>query len=120
MTQPQQTMLQCSNCGTPNPVALRRIIDAKKDPQGKAALLSGRVNSFRCQSCGVVNTVSSPLLYHDADKELLIAFVPMDVALRQKVNEEKMVGDLMNELTGSLRTAIPHHVRDHELGKQQL
>ena len=102
MTQPQQTMLQCSNCGTPNPVVLRRVIDAQRDPAGKNLLLNGRINMFRCQNCGTTNTVSSPLLYHDASKELLIAFVPMEVALRQKVSEEKIIGDLMNELSAKI------------------
>lgn len=99
---PGQSTLQCSNCGTPNPVALRRVVNAQSDPQGKAMLLSGSINQFRCQACGTVNTVSSPLLYHDATKELLIAFVPMDVAMRQGLSEDKMVGDLMNELTRSI------------------
>lgn len=102
MTQPTQTTLQCSNCGQPNAVALRRIIDAQNDPQGKARLLSNQVNAFQCSNCGTVNNVSSPLLYHDPAKELLIAFVPMDVAMRMGQNEEKTIGDLMNELTGSL------------------
>lgn len=103
--QPQQTTLQCSNCGTPNQVLLRRVIDATQDPQGKAQLLNGRINAFTCQNCGTVNTVSSPLLYHDPSKELLIAFVPMDVAMRQQgmnQNEEKVVGDLMNTLTTNI------------------
>jgi hypothetical protein len=99
---PSQSTLQCSNCGTPNPVALRRVINAQSDPQGKAMLLSGSINQFRCQACGTLNTVSSPILYHDASKELLIAFVPMDVAMRQGLSEDKMVGDLMNELTRAI------------------
>jgi hypothetical protein len=99
---PSQSSLQCSNCGTPNPVSIRRVINAQSDPQGKAALLSGSINQFRCQACGTLNTVSSPLLYHDGSKELLIAFVPMDVALRQGLSEDKMVGDLMNELTRTI------------------
>ena len=102
MTQPQQTTLQCSNCGTPNQAILRRVIDAQNDPQGKNLLLNGQVNSFRCANCQTVNSVSSPLLYHDGSKELLIAFVPMDVATRLKTNEEKIIGDLMNDLTKSL------------------
>ncbi|MGB7340988.1 MAG: CpXC domain-containing protein [Phototrophicaceae bacterium] len=102
MTQPTQTTLQCSNCGTPNAVVMRRVIDVQNDPQGKNALLSGQINQFQCQNCGTVNSVSSPLLYHDASKEMLIAFVPMDVAMRRGSNEEQMVGQLMNELTGTL------------------
>jgi len=103
MTQPRQTTLQCSNCGTPNALNLRRVVDVQHDPQGKTALLNGQINQFQCQNCSTVNSVSSPLLYHDADKEMLVAFVPMDVAMKQGSNEEQMVGQLMNELT----TTIP-------------
>lgn len=102
MTQPKQSTLQCSNCGTPNAVIMRRVVDVQRDPQGKNALLNGQINRFQCQSCSVVNSVSSPLLYHDADKEMLIAFVPMDVAMKQGINEEQMVGQLMNELTATI------------------
>ena len=105
MTQPTPSTLQCSNCGVPNQVTLRRIIDVQKDPQGKVALLNGQINQFQCQNCGTVNSVSTPLLYHDASKEMLIAFVPMDVAMKQGTNrdsEEKIVGQMMNELTSSM------------------
>ena len=102
MTQPKQATLQCSNCGTPNAVVMRRVVDVQRDPQGKNALLSGQINQFQCQNCGMVNSVSSPLLYHDASKEMLIAFVPMDVAMKQGTNEEQMVGQLMNELTATI------------------
>jgi CpXC motif protein len=102
MSQPTQTTLQCSNCNTPNPVVLRSVVDAQSDPQGKALLISGQINQFQCQSCGTINTVSSSLLYHDAEKEMLVAFVPMDIAMRQGMSEEKMVGDLMNELTRNI------------------
>lgn len=102
MSQPTRTTLQCSNCGTPNPATLRRIIDVQKDPQGKIALLNGQINQFQCNNCGTLNSVSSPLLYHDATKDMLVAFVPMDVAMRQGSNEEQMVGQLMNELTASI------------------
>lgn len=102
MTQPRQTTLQCSNCGTANGFNMRRVIDVQRDPQGKTALLNGQINQFQCQNCGTVNSVSSPLLYHDAEKEMLLAFVPMDVAMKQGTNEEQMVGQLMNELTATI------------------
>jgi cell division protein ZapA (FtsZ GTPase activity inhibitor) len=81
---------------------LRRVVDAQSDPQGKALLVSGQINQFQCQACGMVNSVSSSLLYHDAKKEILIAFVPMDIAMKQGISEEKMIGDLMNELTRNI------------------
>lgn len=102
MSQATQTTLQCSNCKTLNPAVIRRVIDAQSDPRGKALLLSGQINQFQCQACGMLNTVSSPILYHDAEKELLIAFVPLDVAMQQGISEEKMLGNLMNELTRNI------------------
>lgn len=98
----QQTTVQCSHCGQPNSVAIRQIIDAQNDPQAKAQLLSGNLNAFECTSCGTVNNIATGVLYHDASKELLIAFVPMNLAVQQGVNEEKLVGDLMNKLTESI------------------
>lgn len=102
MTKPNQTTLQCSNCGTPNAAVIRRVIDVQRDPQGKAQLLSGQINQFQCSNCGMVNSVSSPLLYHDASKEMLVAFVPMDVAMQSGQNDEQIIGGLLNELTASL------------------
>jgi hypothetical protein len=79
------------------------VIDAQNDPEGKSLLLNGQLNSFRCQNCGQVNRISMPVLYHDAEKELLIAFVPMEAsAQRPDQPEEKIIGDLMNELTNNL------------------
>jgi len=46
--------------------------------------------------------VLTPLLYHDADKSLLIAMIPMEVSLKSGQADEKIVGDLLNELTRSL------------------
>ncbi len=103
MTQPVQTTVQCQNCGQPNTVVVRRVIDAQSDPEGKSLLLNGRLNSFRCQNCGQVNRLSAPVLYHDADKELLVAHVPMEASAQQPNQpEEKIIGDLMNELTDNL------------------
>lgn len=94
----------CVNCGQPVEVPVRSVIDAQQDPEGKALLLSGQLNTAQCPHCGAVNNVGAPILYHDAAKELLVAHVPMQVGLRQQQgqSEEKIVGDLMNELTRSL------------------
>lgn len=89
--------LNCPSCGRPINAVVETVIDAGQDPQAKARLLSGQTNNVRCPNCGNMVTVAAPLLYHDASKELLIAFVPMELNLT-KDQQEKTIGDLMREL----------------------
>jgi uncharacterized Zn finger protein len=89
--------LNCPSCGRPINAVVETVIDAGQDPQSKARLLSGQTNNIRCPNCGNMVTVAAPLLYHDASKELLIAFVPMELNLT-KDQQEKTIGDLMREL----------------------
>ncbi len=93
--------IQCPNCGQPNEATIENIIDAGQNPNLKSALLSGRLNTVRCSNCSVVSTVAAPLLYHDADKELLISFVPVELAL-PKAQQDKVIGDLLKSLTSSI------------------
>jgi hypothetical protein len=101
MPKTTQTTIQCTNCGQPVRLTVNSIIDAAQDPQAKISLLSGRLNVAVCPNCGAPNTVLAPLLYHDPTKELLIAYVPMELGL-PKDTQEKMIGDLMRELTNQL------------------
>ena len=102
MLEPKPTPVRCSSCGVPSQAEIRSVIDIKHDPQGKMLLLSGQLNSFTCPNCGTVNTVKTPILYHDAAKELLIAFVPQEIGIQKNMDEEKIVGDLLNQLTSAL------------------
>ncbi len=103
MTTPNQTTIRCAACNQPFAAQVRVLVDAQADPQGKALLVSGRLNQFPCPHCGYVNHVLAPVLYHDPAKELLIACVPMEVSMRSSgTSEEKIVGDLLNELTRTI------------------
>lgn len=93
----QTTTIQCRNCGQPVQATVYSLIDVMQEPQGKAELLSGRLNTAPCPNCGTVNNVVTPLLYHDATKELLVAMVPMELNL-EKDAQERAIGDLMNQL----------------------
>lgn len=102
MTNPANTQIRCASCGQPFGVAVRTLLDVQRDPQGKALLMAGHLNVFDCPHCGFENRVLTPLLYHDAEKSLLIAFIPMEISLQTGKSEEKIVGDMLNELTRSL------------------
>src|SRR5690349_24445082 len=93
--------IQCQNCRQPIAATVQNIVDAKQDPDAKMRLVSGRFNAVQCTNCGTVNTVLTPLLYHDPSKDLLITFVPMQVGLKSD-DMERVVGDLVREVMNSL------------------
>ncbi|MFQ3566513.1 MAG: CpXC domain-containing protein [Aggregatilineales bacterium] len=98
---PRQMTVSCPSCRQPVSAILETIIDPGLDPQAKARLLTGQVNSTRCPSCGEVVMLSAPILYHDASKELLLTYVPMELGL-SKDAQERAIGELMRELTARL------------------
>lgn len=92
-----QMTIQCSNCAQPISAQVRSYIDATEDPQGKALILSGRLNMNQCQNCGAINTVMASVLYHDPTKELLVAHVPMELNM-DNTQQERVIGNMMNTL----------------------
>jgi hypothetical protein len=101
MPKASQTTIPCAQCRQPVRVTILSLIDAGQDPQAKIGLLSGRLNSAICPACGTPNNVLAPMMYHDASKELLISYVPMELGL-PKDAQEKVIGELMREVTSSL------------------
>lgn len=95
------TTVQCPQCRQPNQVVVDSMIDANQDPEAKIRLLSGQLNTTRCAGCGTVFTVAAPLLYHDADKELLISYVPMELAM-PKDQQDRVMASMMRQLTGQI------------------
>ena len=101
MPKTMQTTIQCIQCRQPIRATIQSVIDPGQNPQAKIALLGGNINMVECPNCGNPNSVLSPLLYHDGSKELLIAYVPMELGL-PKDTQEKAIGELMRDVTGSL------------------
>ncbi len=93
--------VRCPHCNHPFTAAVENIIDVAEDPQAKARLLSGQLNAVQCPNCGNAHVVATPLLYHDASKEMLITFTPMELGLPED-EAERMIGGLMRELTTNL------------------
>jgi hypothetical protein len=92
-----QTLIQCSACHHPFEAAVYTYINAEEDPDAKYLLVTGRLNYASCPQCQTPNTIATPLLYHDPTKELLIAYVPMELNLTKDA-QEKAIGDLMNKM----------------------
>jgi CpXC protein len=95
------TQVRCPNCKAPVQAALEQLIDVGEDPSAKARLLSGSLNIVRCPACGFEGALATPLVYHDAAKELLLTYSPVGLGL-SKDDQERMLGQLINQVMNRL------------------
>ncbi len=101
MVKPIQQTIRCPACGQSYNGEIRTIIDAAQDPQGKQMLIAGQLNVQQCPHCGATTRAAAPILYHDADKELLISFVPMELNMPRE-EQDRVIGAMLNDLTASI------------------
>ena len=95
------TRVSCPRCSKSFIVALRNVVDVGDQPELKEQFLKGEVNYARCPECGGGGVLSTPLVYHDPSKQLLIAYVPSELALPAD-QQEQLVGDLVNSVMNRL------------------
>jgi hypothetical protein len=92
---------QCPRCKQPIIADVQILFDMNTDPTAKQKLLSQGTNTARCQACGYEGVVSTPVVYHDPDKELLLTYFPSELGL--PINEqEKQIGPLINQVVNAL------------------
>lgn len=94
---PSMMQVSCPNCGSPARARVYHIIDAAEQPELKEALLAGQLNLFQCPSCGAAGAMDAPLVYHDPEKELLLAYVPMGLNLGAQ-DEERFIAQATNAI----------------------
>ncbi len=96
-----QTQVNCPRCRQPVMANVEQLFDVTHDPGAKQRLLSGAANYVRCPYCGYEGHLATPIVYHDAEKELLLTYFPPELNL--PVNEqEKMIGPLINQVMNRL------------------
>lgn len=96
-----QTQISCPNCRQPIKANIDQLFDVTQDPQAKQRLLGGVSNMARCPHCGYQGRLSTPVVYHDNAKELLLTFFPPE--LNVPLNEqEKVIGPLIKKVTDNL------------------
>lgn len=91
------TQISCPNCGTNYSAEVHQVIDVGRNPELKAALLSGQINVAVCPSCGTGGQLSSPMVYHDPEHELFMVYMPQEMNLDQ-VEREKYIGQLTRDV----------------------
>ncbi len=96
-----RTVVNCPNCKRPVQAEIEQLFDLNQDPSAKQKLLSGAFNLIQCPNCGFRGAAAMPIVYHDPDKELLLTFVPPELALPPK-EQERIIGGLINQVMNHL------------------
>jgi hypothetical protein len=78
-----------------------QLFDVNADPSAKTRLLSGTYNLIQCQYCGYQGNLATPIVYHDADKELLLTFMPPELGLPRN-EQERLIGGMINQVINKL------------------
>lgn len=98
---PQRSQISCPRCRQPILVQVEQLFDVTADPGAKQRLLGGVSNFAHCPHCGYSGALATPIVYHDAEKELLLTFFPGELSV--PVNEqEKRIGPLINQVANRL------------------
>jgi glycerol-3-phosphate responsive antiterminator len=96
-----QTQIACPRCRQMIPAMIEQLFDVTADPQSKQRLLGGVSNRARCSACGYEGNLATPVVYHDADKELLLTYFPGELGM--PLNEqEKLIGPMISQVTNRL------------------
>ncbi len=96
-----KTMINCPNCRQPISVEVEQLFDQGVDPSAKQRLLSGAFNLVQCPHCGYQGNLATPIVYHDPSKELLMTFVPTEIALPRD-EQERVIGSMINQVIDNL------------------
>ena len=96
-----QTQIACPRCRQIIPAQVEQLFDVTAEPASKQRLLGGVSNRARCQFCGYDGNLATPVVYHDADKELLLTYFPPELGLPAN-EQEKMIGPLINKVVNNL------------------
>ena len=96
-----KNQMKCPRCQQLTLVQVEQLFDVSSDPAAKQRLLGGESNFINCPACGYSGGLSTPIVYHDNDKELLLTFFPPEMGM--PLNEqEKLFGPLINQAVNKL------------------
>ena len=96
-----QTRTTCPRCRQPVLADVEQLFDATADPEAKQRFLGGSVNTVNCPNCGYQGALATPVVYHDADKELLLTYFPAELAMTVN-DQERMIGPYITQITNRL------------------
>ena len=70
-------IILCPRCGSEENATLWDIVNVQSDPDLKQRLLRKTLQSHECANCGAAFVLAEPMAYHDPDRKLLVAVLPV-------------------------------------------
>ncbi len=105
--QPHRMRVTCPTCSMEVDVAVFPIIDSPDMRDIAQALILGVVNIFQCPRCGTSGMISTPLLYHNAEKKLAYLFIPPTQQVIPQEERQRLIGELTRAVMNSLPNEHP-------------
>lgn len=96
-----RTQINCPNCKQPITADIEQVFDVGADPASKQRLLSGAFNNMQCPHCKYNGSLSTPIIYHDLEKELLLTYFPPELNVDRN-EQERAIGNLINKVVESI------------------
>lgn len=96
-----KTQIPCPRCKQPITANVEQLFDVSADAAAKQRLLGGLSNMARCPHCGFEGRLATPIVYHDADKELLLTYFPPELGM-PVTEQERLIGPLITQITNRL------------------
>lgn len=113
-SQSERADLTCPTCGTPFDAEIWLVVDRQERPDLVRLIMDGELNTATCPHCGAEGGVNHPLLFHDAQRQQMLAAIPLTVQGPDAARQ--LVGDLLDRLLA----AIPPPERLPYLGEIEL
>lgn len=76
MSKSSQHNFVCPWCKHKQTVTVWESINVTLDPDLRVKLFEGKINVFKCDSCGKETFISIPLMYHDMTKKFCVQYYP--------------------------------------------
>jgi len=80
--------IRCPQCNHTQNVELYDSINVAQQPELKEALFQNRLNRVVCEDCSASFRIDKPLLYHDADRNILIHWMPDNAMSRDEILDQ--------------------------------
>ncbi len=100
------SLVNCPRCKQRITVDIDQILDVAVDKDIKQRLLSGNINIIDCPLCSFHGMATTPIIYHDPEKELLLTYTPAELNIPLPDKEQ-----LFGALTRTIVNRIPSDKR---------
>jgi Zn ribbon nucleic-acid-binding protein len=105
----------CPKCRTQFQAEIEQLLDVDQDPSATARLVNGQFNVAVCPACRTAAALEMPFMYHDAEKELALVYMPYQAG-RNDIDRQKAIGSL----TTTVMETLPAEKRKAYLLRPQV